>query len=228
MLQSIILYIHITFGVLAVVAGYIALFSEKGKRKHIKAGNWFVVTMVLMGISGVVVAYLKPMDISVIAGLFTLYLVISGVGVFKFANHRRCKVNITLMIACLCVGIYSLVCAYWTLQSDTGLYQGFTAEPFIMFGILAVICGLSDIRYMTARELSYIMRLTRHIWRMCFALFIAVGSFVGQGLQSFPEEIRSFALVEYADLIILLIMFYWLARSRGLVLNLKNRVIKGG
>ncbi|MBD1581137.1 hypothetical protein [Pseudoalteromonas sp. S16_S37] len=225
MVQSAVLYSHIFFGAIAVIAGYIALFTSKGKARHIQSGNWFVITMVLMAIPGIVIAYMMPMIITAIAGFFTIYLVLSGVGVFKFAHARRGCLNLALCIGAFVIGLYSLLCGYWATQSQSGFYQGVTLEPYIMFGVLPIISALLDIRYMLVQTLTSTVRLTRHVWRMCFALFIAVGSFVGQGLKSAPDAIGSFVLVEYADVIILLTMLYWLVRVNGIVSKVKNRVV---
>ncbi|BBN82505.1 hypothetical protein PA25_24900 [Pseudoalteromonas sp. A25] len=225
-MQSTVLYVHILFGAIAVIAGYVALFTKKGKARHIQFGNWFVVTMILMAISGVVIAYLMPMIITVFAGLYTMYLVLTGVGVFKLADKRRSYYNIAMMITSLLIGLSSLVCAYWAAQSETGLYQRVSIEPYIMFGVLPLISAILDIRYMRVQTLTSKMRISRHVWRMCFAMFIAVGSFVGQGLKSAPEAVANFVLVEYADAIILLIMLYWLIKVSGVVTQLKSRLTR--
>ncbi|CAM4094900.1 hypothetical protein [Pseudoalteromonas byunsanensis] len=224
--QSIMLVSHIMAGTVAVFAGYMALFLKKGSKGHIKAGHWFVVSMALMAISGAVVAYIKPMTISVIAGAFTLYLVLTALAVFRTEIQRVGGFNYTLMCIALLIGLYSIYCVYLVSQSPMGRFQGFSAEPFIMFGVLAIVSAVLDLRYIKAKEISQRARLTRHVWRMCFAMFIAVGSFVGQGLKRAPEDIRHFPLVEYADLIILLLMLYWLVRVNRLLPRAKQKLLK--
>ncbi|MCF6436851.1 hypothetical protein [Pseudoalteromonas sp. MMG022] len=226
MAQSIILFGHIASGTVAVLAGYTALFMKKGGVGHIKAGRWFVIAMVLMAITGSVVAFIKPMMISVIAGMYTLYLVLTAVAVFRASQSRQASGHYVLMYAALAIGLYSFYCVYVVSQSETGRFQGFSAGPYIMFGVLAIISAMLDLRYIMAKQISQRTRVSRHVWRMCFAMFIAVGSFVGQGLQHAPEDIRHFLLVEYADLIILLLMMYWLIRVNGLLPRVKQKLLK--
>ncbi|WP_105169074.1 hypothetical protein [Pseudoalteromonas sp. T1lg23B] len=224
--QSMMLVGHIVAGTIAIFAGYIALFSQKGGKRHIKAGHWFVATMVLMTISGVVVAYIKPMTISVIAGVFTLYLVLTALAVFRGEMQRNSGLNYVLMCVALTIGLYGFYCVYLVSQSPMGRFQGFAAEPFIMFAVIAIVSAVLDFRYIKVKEISQRSRLTRHVWRMCFAMFIAVGSFVEQGLKRVSEDIRHFPLIEYADLIILLLMLYWLVRVNRLLPRAKQKLLK--
>ena len=56
--------------------------------------------------------------------------------------------------------------------------------------------------------------LRRHLWRMCFALFIAALSFfIGQA-RVFPKPVRIFPLLALPVLAVLVTMLYWLWRVR--------------
>ena len=57
-------------------------------------------------------------------------------------------------------------------------------------------------------------RLARHLWRMCFALFIAAASFFLGQADEFPEPLRIPALLALPVLAVLLAMLYWLWRVR--------------
>jgi len=54
----------------------------------------------------------------------------------------------------------------------------------------------------------------RHLWRMCFALFIATGSFFLGQAKVFPEELRIFPILAAPVLLVLLAMVYWWVRMR--------------
>ena len=57
-------------------------------------------------------------------------------------------------------------------------------------------------------------RLSRHLWRMCFALFIASGSFFLGQAQLIPKPYRNFALLAIPAFAPLVAMAYWLWRVR--------------
>jgi hypothetical protein len=55
-------------------------------------------------------------------------------------------------------------------------------------------------------------RLARHLWRMCFGLFIASGSFFLGKQEFFPAAIRKQYLLVPLAILPLLLLIYWLAR----------------
>ena len=62
------------------------------------------------------------------------------------------------------------------------------------------------------RGLQGRQRLIRHLWRMCFSLFIASGSFfIGQA-QVIPKPIRILPLLAIPAFLLLLLLIYWVVR----------------
>jgi hypothetical protein len=61
-------------------------------------------------------------------------------------------------------------------------------------------------------------RLARHLWRMCFALFIAAGSFFSvreRVAKILPEPFTTAPMRALPILLLFAAMFYWLWRVRG-------------
>ena len=61
-------------------------------------------------------------------------------------------------------------------------------------------------------------RLSRHLWRMCFALFIAAGSFFSlreRVAQILPEPFTTGPMRALPIVLLFGAMFYWLWRVRG-------------
>ncbi len=55
-------------------------------------------------------------------------------------------------------------------------------------------------------------RVARHLWRMCFALFIAAGSlFLGQQ-KVFPASWRGSPILRAPPLLTLILMVFWIVR----------------
>ena len=84
----------------------------------------------------------------------------------------------------------------------------------LVFGTVALIAGLSDIRVVRSGPLHGPSRLARHLWRMCFALWIAAASFFLGQADELPQALRIPALLAVPPLTALLAMFYWLWRVR--------------
>ena len=100
------------------------------------------------------------------------------------------------------------------LASPDGTRHGMPAFPFVLFGVVGTLAAFLDVRMIWSGPLTGVARLTRHLWRMSFALFIAALSFfIGQA-QVIPKPIRIFPLLGIPVLAVLVTMFYWLWRVR--------------
>src|SRR5947209_19402108 len=70
-----VLLCHICAGTVGLLAGAMTLAVRKGSDRHRLIGNIFVVAMLILGVTGAYIAYVKPAVISVVVGLLTCYLV---------------------------------------------------------------------------------------------------------------------------------------------------------
>ena len=57
-------------------------------------------------------------------------------------------------------------------------------------------------------------RIVRHLWRMCFGLFIATGSFFLGQQQVFPAFVRGSNALFVPAILPLVLMIFWLIRVR--------------
>ena len=88
----------------------------------------------------------------------------------------------------------------------------------MFFGVVSLLCSALDLRLLKAGQIVGAQRLVRHLWRMCFAMLIATGSFFTGQMQVFPEIVRNSALFGVPILVIpvllvLLTTLYWLGRT---------------
>src|ERR671933_1927023 len=74
-----LLAVHILTGSLALLFGYVALYSAKGAALHRKSGVLFVYSMLTMAVLGIVLAVgrNKAPSVNVPAGLLTSFLVLT-------------------------------------------------------------------------------------------------------------------------------------------------------
>lgn len=83
-----------------------------------------------------------------------------------------------------------------------------------MFGVVGLMAAAGDVRMIRAGGVQGPRRLRRHLWRMCFALYIASASFFLGQADEFPEGIRIPALLAIPAFLPLLAMVFWLRRVR--------------
>jgi hypothetical protein len=204
--------VHIITGLLGLVSGAVALYALKGGKVHRKSGIIFVYTMLLMSGTAVVLSVMKPQRISIAAGLLTFYLVTTALLTVRRPAQGFNWIDAGAMLVALTAGIIGFKFGFEGLNSPTGTLDGDPAVAGFIMGGVALLAVFGDVRMMLRRGTEGKYRIVRHLWRMCFALWIAAASlFLGQP-QVFPETIRKSFLLVVPPLMVLLVMFYWLAR----------------
>lgn len=199
--------LHIIGGLIGLASGAIALSTCKGGKLHRKSGMIFVYAMLVMSASGAVLAVLRAERISIIAGLLTFYLVTTALLTVRRRAQGFDWAGTAALVFALIIGLLSIAFAIQGLSSNDGL----TPMGFI-FGTVALLAAFGDARLLLTRNIQWIQRIARHLWRMCFALWIATASFFLGQSDEFPEALRIMPLLCTPVLLVLLLMVYWLVR----------------
>jgi peptidoglycan/LPS O-acetylase OafA/YrhL len=114
----------------------------------------------------------------------------------------------------IAVGAAAIKIGFDAVNGGTGKMNGVPAGMMFLFGTVALLAASGDIRMMRAGGLQGAQRIARHLWRMCFSLFIASGSFFLGQAKVIPKPIRILPLLVIPALLPLALMLYWLARVR--------------
>lgn len=205
--------IHVTFGGVAILSGFVGLFSKKGFLAHRVAGRVFVISMVAMAIAGSQIAFQKPEMITLLAGLFTIYLVISAIVTVRNTLLLHSWQGFVMAFFALFIGLSGIYYGYQANLSADKLYDGFPAAPYLFFGGLALLSAGMDLKIIVQKHINGAFKIARHAWRMCLALFIAAGSlFDGPGTKMFPDALQGSSLLLVPQGIVILLLTYWLFR----------------
>ncbi len=207
-----LLPIHIIAGSIAIVAGFIAIFALKGAKLHRKSGMIFVYSMLVLSLTGAVIAALKDQTASIIGGSLAFYMVITALLTVRPRNQRARWMEAAAFLIGATVGVLAFKTGFDALNTPTGKMNGVPAGMMFFFGVVALLAALGDIRMMRAGGLQGAHRIARHLWRMCFSLFIASGSFFLGQAKVIPKPIRIFPLLAIPALLPLVLLLYWLAR----------------
>lgn len=217
------LIVHIFCGIVAVVAGLLALLVRKGSALHRSTGKIFSVAMLVMASSGVVLAVIKGQRFNVIVGILTCYLVATAWMTTVRREKTVGRTETLFLFVALATGVGSLV--FFWLAARTSVRIG-SAAAFVIFAVIAFLSAAGDLRMIARGGLSGAPRLVRHIWRMGLSLLVAVGSFFlgtagdpvmrRSGLRAtlFPHEIRATHLPEIPVWIVVIVTLVWLFRVR--------------
>jgi len=211
-IHPILVYAHVVTGAIGLLSGTAAMLLRKGSPWHIKVGNAYFFSMLIMSAIGAYGAYFVPEMISVIVGALTFYLVLTA---WLTVRHIESKMRWPLT-ALTALAILIAVSGYYfgveALLREAGTKDGFPYGIYFFFGSVALIAGLMDIRVLFRGGIFGKQRLLRHLWRMCFSLLIAAASlFLGQP-QVFPESIRKPQLLMIPVLTILVSLLFWLLK----------------
>jgi hypothetical protein len=209
---------HIVAGGLAMVFGAVALVAAKGATLHRKSGLLFVYAMLTMGFSGSILALrLSLTNMNVLGGFMAAYFVVTALTTVRPASACTRWLNWTALLVVIALSVIDLVLGFKAFTSPDGTING---VPFFMLFFMATITGLAavgDVRMLRQGTLPAVPRLARHLWRMCFALFIAAGSFFSireRVAKILPEPFTTPFMRALPVLLIFVAMFYWLWRVR--------------
>ena len=89
--------------------------------------------------------------------------------------------------------------------------------PIHIVAVMA-LAAAGDARVIWSGPLRGRPRLSRHVWRMCFALFIAAGSFFSieaRVAKVLPAPFTTLPMRMLPIALVFAAMFYWLWRIRG-------------
>jgi len=206
--------VHILAGLLAIVAGFAALFAPKGGPLHRKGGMVFVFAMLVMtGLGGLMAAmqfHIALQRMNVIAATLTFYLVVTALLTVRRRDPDARWIDAATMVIATAVGLLAIFIGVDAMgRSKSPL---FPLVPALVFGTVALLAAFGDMRLALGRSLDPPHRIARHLWRMCFAMFIATGSFFLGQAKVFPEELRVLPVLAAPVVLVLVTMLFWWIR----------------
>jgi hypothetical protein len=213
-MRSPLLSLHIIAGTLGMLSGFVAVFLLKGSRRHGFAGNIFVVSMLILSASGTYLAFVKSQPGNVLGGALTFYLVATA---WFTARRKDAEIGILdwgALLIVFAVAAFNLTYGFEAMASADGMKYGYSAGPYFFLGTVAVLATVGDVRMLARGGVSGAQRIARHLWRMCFALFIAASSIFLARQQIFPAFLRQTGALFFLSFLPLLLMIFWMVRVR--------------
>jgi hypothetical protein len=221
-----VLLLHICSGTVGFLSGAVTIFLRKGSRRHSVLGNVFVVSMLGLGLTGAYMALMKQQPGNFLGGTLTIYLVGTA---WLTARHWNEGPGIldwsALLVGLMAIAGY-VIYGLKATQSPKGL-DGVPAGIYFFMGSVVMLAVVGDIRVLLRGGINGTARLARHLWRMCFALFIAAGSIFLARAHLFPVVLRKTGVLFLLSFGPLLLMIFWLVRVRLMNRRKKNSLPSG-
>jgi hypothetical protein len=220
--MQMLLPIHIAAGGLAIVLGFVALFVKKGGTIHRRSGMLFVYAMLVMGMTASILEFIRSAAATnVVAALMSVYFVGTALTTVRPPSRWTRVINGAALTVAVGLAFVAIVGGVKAVSSPA-LSPG--GVPFRTIGVMSFIlaavlllAAAGDVRIMRSGMCRGGPRLTRHLWRMCFAMFIAAGSFFSirqRVAKILPEPFTTGPMRALPILLLFSVMFYWMWRVR--------------
>ena len=223
--MSLILAVHICGGTLGLASGAAALSFRKGSRWHVMAGKVFVASMLMMAMGATFLAIQKHESGNIVGGILTFYLILTAWWTARHTNGGASKFGWVVVLIPLTVGVLNWLAGIEKISSSGPSKDGVPAGMNLFLGLVMLLAAAGDVRMLLRGGVAGTTRIARHLWRMCFGLFIATGSFflgpanrplrflssVGLRQHVFRTLLRQEVLLFLAVLPLLFLVF-WLVR----------------
>ncbi len=212
MATLLLLIIHTIAGSIAILSGFAALSLRKSSNGHRTVGNIFVLTILFLGFTGIYIAYSRAIMLSFVNGIFLCYFVSTA---WMTVKRKAGTIGRFEWFAFLVVVAIVGMLVNFGLEaskSPEGKLNGFGPQTFYFFAFIAFIAAALDLKMILNRGVEGNHRIIRHLWRMCFPLFMSTAAFFLGQAKLLPEPVRQIEYLAIPVVIVLLSMAYWVIR----------------
>src|SRR5580693_8908200 len=222
-----ILLVHVCAGILGLFSGTAALSFRKGSPGHVLAGKVFVASMLTMALGAVYLGIVKHQTNNIGGGIIAFYLIGTGWLTARRREGETSRMDWIALLFPLALGILTWMNGIKVVRSGASSQDGVPVGMSFFMGSICLLAAVGDVRMLIRGGVLGGKRIARHLWRMCFGLFIAAGSFfmgpsnrplrllsaVGLG-RHLPSSLFSTNLYLILSILPLVLLIFWLVRVR--------------
>jgi hypothetical protein len=227
MSYSPIMVVHLCAGSLGLLSGTAAMSFRKGSPRHVLAGKVFVASMLTMAVGAVYLAVTRHQPNNIGGGILTFYLIGTAWLTARRRDGETSRFDWVAMLIPLAIGIFTWMVGIKVVLSGASSKDGVPVGMTFFMGSICLLAAAGDVRMLVRGGVLGAKRIARHLWRMCYGLFIAAGSFflgpqnrprrllsaVGIG-QHLPPALFSTTLYLILTVLPLILLIFWLVRVR--------------
>ncbi|MGH6876929.1 MAG: hypothetical protein ACREHV_06050 [Rhizomicrobium sp.] len=208
------LALHIGGGSIGILSGYTAVLARKAERLHRASGTIFVGSMLVMAAVGTILSVPLHESGNIAGGSLAFYLVATAWMTVRRKAGTIGRFEIVAFTVALAAAGLLLDWGLQATMSAKGTYQGYRSLLYFTFSFFAALVAALDLKVILRGGISGAARIARHLWRMCFALFFATGSFFLGQQKVMPAFMHGSPLLFIPAFAPLLLMIFWLVRVR--------------
>jgi hypothetical protein len=208
-------WLHIAMGTLALAAGASSMLLRKGSRAHARSGTVFFGAMMVMAGSGTLLAAsVRPNAGNVMGGLLASYLTLTAWATVWRAPRQTGRLEVVAALLGVATAGLGLRWGLEAVGAARRMLDGYPYQLYLAFGGVALVGALLDARMIVRGGFAGAARTTRHLTRMCLAMYMATASFFLGQAKLFPETVRRSGVLTIPVLLVIAALLYWLVRLR--------------
>jgi hypothetical protein len=160
-------------------------------------------------------------------GILTFYLIGTAWLTARRRDGETSRFDWIVLLIPLVLGILTWMNGLKVVRSGASSQDGVPVGMIFFMGSVMLLAGAGDVRMLVRGGVVGSKRIARHLWRMCFGLFIAAGSFflgpsnrplrllstVGLG-QHLSPVLFGTTLYLILSILPLILLIFWLVRIR--------------
>ncbi|MEZ5961725.1 MAG: hypothetical protein R3C30_15085 [Hyphomonadaceae bacterium] len=160
---------HLLIGTLGILAALTALMSAKGRPVHRAAGFTFAVCVLVAGATAISFSFTRFAPPAVLSSLVALYAVATS-----WLALRRAEPSVKRTEQAL-TGIIAIATLLFSLAATRAILVGIAPlADALSVALVPIILLVGDVLYFRNYDERGAIRLRRHVWRMSWALAIAI------------------------------------------------------
>lgn len=175
---------HIVSGFLALGAAGTAIAATKGARLHRRAGQIYVLAMLVVTLTALALVFVRPNAFLLGIAIFSFYFVFTGWRTVKLRDGKTGPVDVG---GALLMAATALLMTGWSLQ---GLIDPDGSERSIIllvFGAIGLIMAISDLRQWRKGPLTGKKRIAHHLTRMLGGTIATITAALVVNLTFLPD-----------------------------------------
>jgi hypothetical protein len=200
---------------------------RKGSPRHVLAGRVFVASMLTMCAFATYLAIVRHQRNNIGGGILTFYVIGTAWLTARRRDGETSRFDWVVLLIPLALGIVTWMNGIKVVRSGARSQDGVPVGMSFFMGSVMLLAAAGDVRMLVRSGVFGAKRIARHLWRMCFGLFIAAGSFflgpsnrplrllstVGLGKYLSPALFGT-TLYSILTLLPLTLLIFWLVRVR--------------
>jgi len=175
--------IHVISGTIALLLGTVAIISKKGLKRHVQSGNWFLLFLSIVAITGLVGIFVfNRNSFLIVITLLSAYQGFSGYRILQTKSNKFYFIDAAAAI------ITILSCLYFLYYFQS---IGMIWSPIIIYstvGWLSAMILYDLLRYFIPKERYKRLWLKEHIVKMIGAFSALFSAFAGTVFEDYQPH----------------------------------------